>query len=189
MAAEIGPGPRVRAFVALTLPDDHLRTLAAYLEDCRSRAPAFRWVESERMHLTLHFIGHVPAAVLEEVGGRLAELQAEPFRLRLGGLETVGPSRATRVLWLGVSDGREACIELAALVEDACRAAGLERDDHGFRPHVTLARARDRRGAPLPELGDAPPLSAWTVRDFVLFESRLRQSPPAYVPLERYPLI
>jgi 2'-5' RNA ligase len=174
----------MRTFVGLSLPDAHRETLAAHLAECARLAPAYRWVEPDALHLTLRFIGQVEPGVLDEVRHGLAAIRAAPFRLALGERGTFGPRRSPRVVWLGVGEGLDACTALAAGVEEACQAAGLEADPRGFRAHVTLARARsevDRLG----ELPEPPPLTPWTVEDFVLFESRLGQR-PRYVPVERY---
>jgi 2'-5' RNA ligase len=178
---------RIRTFVALPLPDAQRALLAADLAACAAAAPSYRWVEPDSLHLTLRFLGNVEQTTLERVRGELASIHAAPFRLALTGRGTFGPRTAPRVVWLGVGEGREGCAALAASVDAACRAAGLEAEPRGFRPHVTLARARTG-GDRLPELPPPPDLAPWTAEDFVLYESRLRRL-PRYVPLEKYPLV
>jgi RNA 2',3'-cyclic 3'-phosphodiesterase len=177
----------IRSFVAVDLPEAHRASLEAYLAECARRAPGHRWVEPDALHLTLRFLGHLEPAALEAVRGELGGVRAAPFRIALTGRGGFGPRAAPRVVWLGLREGVEATAELAAAVEAACRAAGLEPDPRPFRAHVTLARARTE-GQRLPELPDPPDLLPWTVEEFVLYESRLRQR-PRYVPLDRYPLV
>ena len=176
----------LRTFVGLDLPDVHREALAAHLAECARLAPAFRWVEPDALHLTLRFLGQVEPDALDAVCDGLRAIRAAPFRLALGEPGTFGPRRAPRVVWLGLAEGLDACAALAAAVERTCQEAGLEAEPRGFRAHVTLARARSE-GDRLGELPEPPRLAPWTVGDFVLFESRLRQQ-PRYVPLERYPL-
>ncbi|HXM56931.1 MAG TPA: RNA 2',3'-cyclic phosphodiesterase [Candidatus Dormibacteraeota bacterium] len=176
----------LRTFVGLSLPDGHRQALALHLAECARLAPAYRWVEPDALHLTLRFLGHVEPGVLDAVRDGLAGIRAAPFRLALAERGTFGPRRSPRVVWLGLAEGLDACAALAAAVERACQAAGLEAEPRGFRAHVTLARAR-AEGDRLGELPEPPRLAPWTVEDFVLFESRLRQQ-PRYVPLERYGL-
>jgi 2'-5' RNA ligase len=176
----------IRSFVALDLPEGHLALLSAHLDRCGRLAPGFRWVAPDGLHLTLRFLGELDPAPLERVSAALARVRCSPFQVRLGEVGTFGPGRATRVVWLGVSEGLAACRALAGKVEAACRAAGLEADEREFQAHVTLARARanQARLPPLPELRPLPP---WTVEDFVLYESRLRER-PRYLALGRYRL-
>jgi 2'-5' RNA ligase len=177
---------RVRAFVALDLPEPAREALAAHVAACARLAPGMRWVEPDSLHLTLRFLGNLDPEVLTRVREALLGVRAQPFRMALGGHGLFGPRSRPRVVWLGVTEGRDACAGLAAGTEAASVAAGLEADERPFQAHVTLARARGD-GERLPALPDPPALAAWTAAEFVLFESRLRQQ-PRYVPLARFPL-
>lgn len=179
-------GTTTRAFVALDLPAAQRAELAAHLAECARRATGHRWVEPESLHLTLRFLGHLDPEALARVRAELAGVRGAPFRLALGQPGGFGPRAAPRVVWIGVEEGVEECARLAAAVETACRAAGLDPEERPFRAHVTLARARSE-GARLPALPPPPALAAWTAGELVLYESRLRQQ-PRYVPLERYRL-
>jgi 2'-5' RNA ligase len=178
----------VRAFVALPVPESHRATLARHLDLCRAAAPAFRWVPPDSLHLTLRFLGSVSPDVLDGLRSGLRRVGGGSFRLALDGVGTFGARTAARVIWMGVREGAEPAAELAALVETACQAAGLEPEARRFRGHVTLARARAARGNPLPELPSPPALEPWTATEFVLYESRLGKPAATYVPLERYRL-
>jgi 2'-5' RNA ligase len=177
---------RIRSFVAVALPEPNLAALERHLAECTEAAPAYRWVEADSLHLTLRFLGNLEPEVLERVRTELASVRGAPFPLALDGQGTFGPRRAPRVVWIGVGAGLDDCAALAARVEAACQRAGLEPEPRPFRAHVTLARARGEgeRLAPLP---DPPSLVPWTVADFALYESRLRQQ-PRYVVLQRYGL-
>jgi RNA 2',3'-cyclic 3'-phosphodiesterase len=175
---------RIRSFVAVALPEDHRATLERHLADCARDAPGYRWVEPDSLHLTLRFLGNLEPETLERVREELASVRGTPFTLALDGRGTFGPRSAPRVVWLGVGAGLDACAALAGRVEAACERAGLEPEPRPFRAHVTLARAR-REGDRLPPLPEPPELAPWTVEDFALYESRLRQQ-PRYVPLQRY---
>lgn len=179
---------QARVFVALSLPDAQREALAAHLAECARLAPGYRWVPADALHLTLRFIGYVGLDALARVRAELHRVRAAPFRLALAGRGEFGPRSAPRVIWIGAGEGRDACASLAGAVERACLAAGLAPEPRGFRAHVTVARAR-AEGVRLPGLPEVPPLGPWTVRDFVLYESRPRGGlPPLYVPLQRYPL-
>ncbi len=176
----------VRTFIAIDMPDGQRASLAAHLQECARIAPGYRWVPTERLHLTLRFLGHIEPDVVDQVRIQLGSVAASPFRVGLDRRGTFGSRSAPRVVWLGVGEGLEECRALARAVEEACQTAGLEPEARGFRGHVTLARQKIE-GAPLPELPDVPELDPWRVREFVLYESRLG-SRPQYVPLIRYAL-
>jgi 2'-5' RNA ligase len=177
---------RIRSFVALALPEPNLAALERHLAECSREAPGYRWVEPDSLHLTLRFLGNLELGTLGRVRAELSEVRGAPFGVALDGRGTFGPRAAPRVVWIGVSAGLETCAALAGRVEDACGRAGLEPEPRPFRAHVTLARARTE-GERLPPLPDPPQLAPWTVDDFALYESRLRQQ-PRYVVLQRYAL-
>ncbi len=177
---------RVRTFVAVDLPPANRQLLIDHLRECARLAPGYRWVEPDSLHLTLRFLGGLEPSQLDAVRDHLHAVPGDPFRLALDGRGSFGPRAAPRVVWLGVAEGTDACASLAAAVEEACRAAGMEPEARPFRAHVTVGRQRTERER-LAELPDVPSLAPWTVDDFVLYESRLRQQ-PRYVPIERYPL-
>jgi 2'-5' RNA ligase len=177
---------RIRAFVAVDLPELAREALAVHVEACARLAPGLRWVEADSLHLTLRFLGNVEPDLLDRVRARLPAIGGGPFRMGLGGHGLFGPRQRPRVVWLGITEGRDACAALAARAEAACVEAGLEPEPRPFQAHVTLARARGD-GERLPPLPAPPALAPWTADDFVLFESRLREQ-PRYVALERYPL-
>lgn len=179
----------LRAFVGLALPEGHRQALAGYLARCVREAPDFRWVGAESTHLTLRFLGAISEESLDRLSAGLRAVKAAPFQARLGPLGWFGGRARTRVIWLGLSEGVEPAAALAAECEGVAQAAGLPPEPRPFRPHVTLARARPREGARLPDLPPAPSLDAWLLEDFVLYESRPRGgSPPEYIPLERFGL-
>jgi 2'-5' RNA ligase len=139
------------------------------------------------MHLTLHF----EAEADETVAGRMraaldAPIPVAPFRLTLSGLGMFPERGAPRVLWLDIREGRR---ELAAVHGEISRrlAAGQARRTRkeDFRPHLTLARFRDRvRRSDLAgleafraELRSAP------IDRVTLYESRLSPDGHAYTAL------
>jgi 2'-5' RNA ligase len=177
-----------RAFVALAPPEVQRAALAGYIERCQGLAPGFRWVAPAGVHLTLRFLGSVGDPVLNDLRARLRQVRQAPFEVGLDGLGKFGGRRPS-VVWLGMDTGREPAAALARVVEAECVAAGLEPEPRPFRPHLTLARARERGGAPLPELPPPPELEPWTADAMVLYESRpTGHGPPDYIPIERFRL-
>lgn len=177
----------VRAFVALPLPPGQRERLREYLERCSIAAPALRWTPPENLHLTLRFLGPTEPDLLARLKERLGAIRLPGLELALGAPGVFGGARP-RVVWLALERGAEEARRLARAVEAACVAAGSEPEPRPFRPHLTLARARDRRPGPLPELPPVPALEPWWADRFVLYESRLGGGPARYLELAGYPL-
>jgi RNA 2',3'-cyclic 3'-phosphodiesterase len=125
---------RLRLFLALW-PDEATRdAIAAYQAAWRWPGGA-RLVGRERLHLTLHFIGSVPVARLDDVVTGL-RVPCEPLQLAFGQSE----------MWPGgiaVLRPREAPQPLLALHARLARALqqmALPVEERPLRAHVTLAR-------------------------------------------------
>lgn len=139
----------------------------------------------ESLHLTLRFLGHVEAPVLDGLIAAARGLRFDPFELRLGAQGAFGAGRRVRVVWLAIGTGEGPLAALASRLEAAAREAGLPPEDRPFRAHLTLARA-PRQGASLPALPSPPETPAWTVAEFELYKSRLTPAGPIYSPVERF---
>jgi 2'-5' RNA ligase len=144
------PEPRpLRLFVAVDVPDDVRDALASAVAAFHGSLPSARWVGPETWHVTLKFLGSVPAAKVEEVAGAVGDAVREhtAFRARLSGVGAFPSARRARVVWVGV-EGRHG--ELAALARSIDRALefGFPREERPFSPHLTLARLKEQARLP-----------------------------------------
>lgn len=176
----------MRLFVALELPDE----VRGRLSDLMLRIPGLRWVPPENYHLTLRFIGEVPAFQAEEVDLALEAIRAKPFDLTLSGLGTFEKQGRVQSLHV-LAERTPALAHLQSKIETALQRAGLPPERKRFTPHVTLARTE---GAPLDKLAGF--LQAHNLfrtepvrmEHFVLFSSRLGKEQAVYTPEVEYAL-
>ncbi len=151
--------------------------------------PRLRWVASDKLHLTLRFLGPTPDESLPAVAAAVAEAAqgVAPFRAALEGAGAYPHPVRPRVLWIGVGEGRVALGDLAARLDRALAARGWPLPDRPFSAHLTLARSDGIAGAgrvvgPLEEAASSLDAS-WTVDRLVLFESITGGGPARYLPL------
>lgn len=159
-----------RLFVAIRPPED-VRDL---LVDAMDEAPTLSWVGDDNLHLTLRFIGEVETPVANDIATSLGRIASPRFEIRLAGTGCFD-RKSGGALWIGV-EPKQAVSELAAKVDRACVAVGLEPDRRAFHPHVTLARYRrdkarvahdfERKWSGLKSL-------PFAVDSFILYESHL----------------
>jgi len=186
LGQETENGPlKVRTFFGLPLPEEHRAAFDAYLRECARLGPEFRWTPIANLHLTIRFLGHVEVALAEAIADRLAAAGLRAFELELGDLGTFKKGRMARVVWLGLRTGAEQIADLAARVEVECGHAGLDAEARRFHAHLTLARARPRDGAQLPEIPAPPALPPWRAEELILYRSRLGCAGSVYEPLRR----
>lgn len=193
----------MRAFVAIALPPSVRELLAAARSALLDADPTWRdekWVAPESLHLTLKFLGDVPAEDTERVAASIAgavnDLTA--FAIEAADIRAVPSGGRARMLWASFTDPVGAAARLAAAVEDATAPwSAEERPRKAFKPHATLVRARrprrispdalsaaDTALAAERESGDA----SMSVRDVILLSSTLTPRGPVYEELARAPL-
>ena len=159
-----------RLFVAIRPPED-IRDL---LIDAMDDSAELRWVGDDNLHLTLRFIGEVEGPLADDIALALGRIHFERFELSVAGAG-IFEKRNGGALWAAVSP-KEPVAALAAKVERACAAAGLEPERRAFHPHITLARWNRRSAAAAQaflERNRALAAPSFAVDRFILFESRL----------------
>ncbi|MGW5731620.1 MULTISPECIES: RNA 2',3'-cyclic phosphodiesterase [Streptomyces] len=152
----------VRVFIALAPPDDAKQELEQALGPAYRTHPRMRWNRIEDWHITLAFLGEVPAAVVPLLRTPLARLAAarKPLDLALSG----GGHFDERVLWSGVDGDLEELGLLAGEVRAVADDCGAPHVGRPFRPHLTLARAR--RDTPACAVRAAAGLAGFTGRSW-----------------------
>jgi len=177
----------MRLFVGLDLPWETRQRLALL----GGGIPGARWVPIENYHLTLRFIGEVPAHRAEEIDHALAALRVRRFTLELAGVGTFSKGGRETQLWVGAA--RSPHLELLqGKVEIALQRIGLEPERRRFIPHVTLARLDKCAEIKLAAFVQANNLfraPLIEVEHFTLFSSRLGKEASVYTAEVEYPLM
>jgi 2'-5' RNA ligase len=185
------PGETLRAFVALDLDTTGRRRVARLSDRLRmaSGAPSATWVPPDKMHVTLKFVAHLPAAAVAPLGaalGAMVEGRAAPSGCALGLGAFPSPAKA-RVVVAELLDEGGALAKLAARVDKIVARHGVPLETRAFRPHVTLARLKldyDARKWLRPELAEA--VGACAPASLTLYRSHLGSGGATYVPLARF---
>lgn len=136
----------MRLFAALMPPGGVLDELDEVLAPHQAQWPELRWSPRELSHVTVAFFGETPEPVLDRLLPRLERAAGRYPELALsfaGAGAFPGGGGHARVLWSGIYGDRRTLARLAASVSAAGRRAGCPGTEHqGFKPHLTLARAR-----------------------------------------------
>ena len=131
-------------------------------------------------HLTLLFLGEVPRERAGPISEALTPVAADlpAFFATLEGVGAFPSAERPRVVWRGVSEGRDELVRLASAVRAALSNEGDPTRRETFSPHLTLFRVRsstDARRAHELLSGTVPPPvpRRFRVSEFVLKESEL----------------
>lgn len=138
---------RQRLFIALPCPlsPPIATALDALREAQRDPAAGLRVVAADTLHITLEFLGSVPADRIADIHAAMAQLHDMPAPR----LAIAGAGHFPNALWLGVREtgtDTAGAMPLTALVqrcEAMLRAWGFALDRKPFHPHVTVARLRN----------------------------------------------
>jgi 2'-5' RNA ligase len=182
----------MRTFVAIDIPDE-IRSRIEVLIATLRRVPAnVRWSRPEALHITLKFLGEIPAENVDTVKLALHSLpDADPVTIRIAGAGFFPSERTPRVLWLGIESGPELGT-VAAAIEQRLVPLGVPPDERPFSPHLTLGRIRAANGMAL--LRDilsrqgALSMGSFTASEFFLYESQLAPGGSIYRKLARFSL-
>lgn len=174
----------IRTFIAVDLP----QAVKAYLDqlsaELRQQAPrgSVRWVQPDRMHLTLRFIGETEKNLVNKIGHALDETAAahRPFNLHLQGFGCFPNCRRPRVLWAGMAGDLQAAAALKRDIDQALIPFGWSPEERPFQPHLTVGRVKDARQLSEQRWPDQIQPLAIPVTSIHFVESELTPQGPIY---------
>lgn len=177
----------------MDISDEARRVAAERIEFLRSQFANLRvgWEKPEKLHLTLKFLGEIADHQLPHLQTAVETVAKEfqPFELKIGGAGVFpAKGRLPRVLWLGVSCGKQEMIGIQRRLETECAAAGFAREAKEFQPHLTIARLREpnnsRDLAQLHAASEFPAIS-FRAENLTIYQSELSSLGSHYTALAK----
>ncbi|MBN1201212.1 MAG: RNA 2',3'-cyclic phosphodiesterase [Anaerolineae bacterium] len=189
----------LRLFIAIELPPNVLSLLSGIQTQIKERVPprTVRWVNPDGIHLTLKFLGDVPAIRQHTLEQALIDVTRShtAFELAAGGLGCFPNTRRPRVVWVGVQEQTGALHALRDAIEAHFSPLGFPTEQRPFNPHLTLGRVRrEATKHNTAELGtlvaNIPPgdTQRWRADAVSLIRSQLKPTGAVYTELVRAPL-
>jgi 2'-5' RNA ligase len=185
---------KIRTFIAIELDESIKDGLTRLQEGLKGEVPqgSVRWVRPASIHLTLKFLGDVPADQTREIT-RALERSCQgfaPFSLACGGLGCFPNLKRPRVVWVGVHEETGTLAQLQKAIEANVAPLGYPTEKRKFSPHLTLGRVQRRvSSSDLHRLGEQVgsseigTLGQMEVRSVNLMRSDLRPSGAVYTRL------
>lgn len=172
------------------------REIAVQADRLLPDVPALRRVAPELMHVTLAFLGSVPDSAATAASAAIADAAAgqRAFPVVLSTVGRFPASGAPRIVWIGAEEGAADLIRLAERLRSALSRREVAFDEKPFRPHVTLARVRERADrASERAIASAvarlkSPQLQFRADTILLLESALSPKGPRYTPRATVPL-
>jgi 2'-5' RNA ligase len=194
----------IRVFLAVELSQELRAELADVQQELKqkiepemNRNMRISWVQPDKIHLTIKFLGDMDEQVIDPLLGAVEQAIRSQRSVNVP-LERLGAfprPHNPRVLWVGPSENWEQGVEgkrvteIHGAIEQACESLGFLREAKPFSPHLTLARVKTgerHSGVALAKSGvlDRPiSLGSLAVESVVLMKSDLKQTGSVYTRL------
>lgn len=180
-----------RVFIAIKIfPDSSIKSILQEL-NIRLEKEKIRWVNPHNLHLTLRFLGETKTEVIPHISEELLKLASETknFTITIKGVGAFRSVSYPRVLWVGI-DKNEDLQKLKKKVDNSLQNVGFAIEREKYIPHLTVGRMkrindRDNLRKLVQDYGRNK-LQVQHAESMVLYESKLTESGPKYIPLEEY---
>ncbi|MBI4431443.1 MAG: RNA 2',3'-cyclic phosphodiesterase [Candidatus Omnitrophica bacterium] len=186
----------MRAFLALDLSNSFGKAVEDTIKKLKESGVHASFVRSEQVHLTLAFFEDIPEMTAQEITRELKERFAQnrlQIFVSLGNLGVFPDRKQPRLIWREIVEKGGALHNLKRTVDAALRSFGFPVEGRTFKPHLTIARIKERHSAGFPESifqpDFSPPLTGPTlIKELAFFKSVLTPSGPIYSVISRIPL-
>lgn len=189
MARSMTAAKLLRTFVAVSSPCP--AELARTLKELGNLGSAVRACTPRGLHCTLRFLGDTSPETAERLGPALAHAvdDVPAFSAELIGMGAFPAPERPNVIWAGLTAAP--LTTLFERIDAVATDLGYAVDRLPFKPHVTLARVKQRPPARLAELLQQHAQTRWGSFDVThveLFQSTLTPTGPRYDILATAPL-
>ncbi len=176
----------MRMFIAALIPQDIRTKLTNYINTLKHNIDGVKWEESDKLHVTLKFLGDVDESKVDEISNMLDKLvhSYSPFKLELSDFGGFPDLKYPRVLYVGLS-GNSELSKFHSELDQYLSKIGFEKESRKFIPHVTLAKVKNRV-----HIKETLPItqSIFNITQIGLIKSEPRSEGSVYTPVKLFKL-
>jgi 2'-5' RNA ligase len=177
----------IRTFVCIEIPQSIKNRIGELQDELRKSGASVSWTRPSNIHLTLKFLGAVPASRIAKVSKAVerAAVATSPFEIEVAGTGCFPSARNPRVLWVGLTNVPDTMHQLYSNIESELEREGFEREKRKFSPHLTIGRIRvpgtgASVGEQLVARGFEP--ERFTANEVIVMRSDLKPTGSIYTP-------
>jgi len=180
---------KFRAFFAIDLPKELKQEMVNVIKLLQKKNPGKNivWTKPENLHITLKFLGNVLPLQCEQFLPAVEDTisQIQKFTLKLEKISLFPSKRSPRVIAL-LPSPMERLVALACKIEEQVVRYGLQAETRAFKPHLTLARIKQKGKNEFNDIA-MPPLN-FEVERLTLFRSEITHTGSRYEILQHISL-
>jgi RNA 2',3'-cyclic 3'-phosphodiesterase len=146
MNIQANSSAQIRSFIAIELPPEVKKALTRLQDRFKAGdGGQVKWVEPENLHLTLHFLGNIPADTVSPITDALEQAAAgtRHFQLEVGGLGAFPDLRRVQTIWVGIAGDVDKLDKFYKDIGAHLTPLGHKPETRLFSPHLTIGRVRD----------------------------------------------
>lgn len=164
-----------RLFIALNLPKEVKEEAEKIIKKLAGQTKAVKWVKSEGLHLTLHFLGYLDDRQTEQIKLVMQSFTGKfgQFNFILDNLQAFPDLQRPRVIFLKCRQTNgKTVFKLQQLLGQKLRQLGFNIDQRIWQPHLTLGRIKEKGNWRITPLVTAK--TAFVINTFELMQSTLK---------------
>lgn len=181
----------VRAFIAIDISDSIREKIIRLQRRLSEAGIRISWVKPDNIHLTLAFLGNIPAqnsVVVSDLMDVVSVLH-RVFTCEIKGLGYFGREKAPRIVWAGFTGDLTALASVQADLFKRLVSEGISLDSKPFVPHLTIARIKPQHRVSnlvsLMKPYKEDSFGRFDVHNLVLYRSELSPEGPFYSEMHR----
>ena len=182
-----------RTFIAIDIPASSKINECLDTMSLRLAGEKIRWVDGNKLHLTLKFLGDTGEKSVDDIKILLKDLTQDcsAFTITIRNVGVFRNMRNPRIIWLGIDPCSE-LMHLYAEIESQISRLGFPAEERRFSPHLTVGRIKilENKQALMQIMKDFQEqvLHQFVVPGVIFYESILKKEGPEYIPLGKYRL-
>ncbi|MGD0207735.1 MAG: RNA 2',3'-cyclic phosphodiesterase [Verrucomicrobiota bacterium] len=189
---------KLRLFIGIPIPEPVQDEIIRGQQELQPLAPrdVARWARPDQFHLTLRFLGDVPADGVEDLKKSVGAVcrNAWPLSLRAEGVGFFPNPRSPRVIWVGINDREGRLVDLQKQIEAAVGPFSPEPGEKNFTGHATLGRLKNPKPSDIRDLAaraqslEKRLFGEWTAHEIEIIRSELSPAGAHYTSLAAFRL-
>ncbi|MFA6553519.1 MAG: RNA 2',3'-cyclic phosphodiesterase [Patescibacteria group bacterium] len=176
-------------FIAINPPESVKNDIGELIVKLKKYCWPVNWETPGKLHITLHFLGHIPESDIQIVRDVLCEVvkNTVQFEVKIDGFVAFPNFKFPNIIGLKISDS-EALFRLQSAINQGIGETGIGLvEKHSFTGHITLGRLKPTY-ANFKALSGILCKSQFTVSSIELMESVLKPAGSEYMMSSSYQL-